>query len=349
MFYEIVERVIRMEQAGRSVRKLHVGDTNLPTPPEAMQAAIAVINRARSTYGSAAGLFRLRERIAKREECAVENVVVGPGAKHLIYALLSVLCRDGARVAIPSPAWPAYLKILEQLRLTPHTVKTSLDERWNFAPEALTQATVAILCQPLNPTSTVYGKDCVEGALRHFGEKLIIDEAYRGLAFKPLPTILGAIRVRSFSKEFNLEGWRLGYAVAPPKLISEVVRFLQITTTCVPDFVQEAGLACLERETELLALHRETWKRRLGVASNALKAAGFRFADPDGGMYIFCTHERLKDGDAFAARLLDEGIAVAPGSAFGYPRFLRLCVNLEPEAWPQVIDGFSRALEGTTS
>jgi len=137
--------------------------------------------------------------------------------------------------------------------------------------------------------------------------------------------------VRSFSKEFNMENWRLGYVVAPAEIARKIVEYNQATATCVAPFVQHAGLACLENEKELLHANRKVWKTRMGAASKAMHAAGFEFAAPQAGMYIFARHDGIADSGEYAMKLLDKGIAVAPGSAFGkYNGFIRICAN-QPE------------------
>jgi aspartate aminotransferase len=349
-FYGIVERAFALERAGKPVVPLHIGDTNLPSPEVAVKAATSHLTSRRSLYGPAAGLMPLRERIARREGCAVENVVVGPGSKHLLFALLSVLGRPGTRIGIPTPGWPAYVLMARQLRMDPVILPTSLEGGWRFEAASAKGCGLFLLCNPLNPTSTLYPRELIEAALRELrasGGQLILDEAYKGLAFEEVPRYDGAIRVRSFSKEFSLEGWRLGYAVAPVEIAAELARFNQITTTCVADFIQEAGAACLEHEREILEPVRALWRERSQAGQRALAAAGFDFAAPQGGMYVFATHPALSDSDAFADQLLDRGVGVAPGSGFGdYPRFLRVCVNQPAAELERAVARIGEALRG---
>jgi aspartate aminotransferase len=281
-------------------------------------------------YGSAKGMPELVELIAKRERCKPERVVVGPGSKHLLFALLSVLAKRGDNVAIPSPYYPAYALACAQLGLNILHAPSSLEAGWQFDFLAR-EAKVGIICNPLNPTSTIYGDRLMLETLNEaedLNKLVILDEAYRGLAFEEMPRYDNAIRVRSFSKEFCMEDWRLGYAIAPEEIVRKIVAFNQATATCVPDFVQEAGAACLKNEAALLSDHRKTWRARLTVAQEALKAEGFAFAKPQAGIYVFATHPKLKEADKFALSLLSKGVAVAPGTAFGnYPRFVRVCAN----------------------
>lgn len=338
-FYELAEKALELERKGKKLVRLNVGDTNMPAPECAVRAAVAALKKAGTGYGSAAGLPELRERIAAREGCDAGEVAIGPGSKQVIFALLSVLCRKDGRVAYPTPNWPAYELGAKQLGLRISAVRTLPGDSWRLPdplPEGVRDAGVLVLCNPLNPASTVYEPDAVRSAIGQAGERgrqgsyVILDEAYKGLAFSAVPRYEGenVIRVRSFSKEFSMEGWRLGYAVAPADVVKKVVAFNQATITCVPGFVQRAGIACLEDEG-IVAGHREVWRARSLAAQRALRAAGFSFAKPGAGIYVFATHERLRNADGFAMRLLEkEGVAVAPGTDFGgYSRFVRICVN----------------------
>ncbi len=339
-FYELAEKALGLERNGKKLVRLNVGDTNMPAPKCAVRAAVAALKKAGTGYGSAAGLQELRERIAAREGCDAGEVVIGPGSKQVIFALLSVLCGRDGTVAYPTPNWPAYELGARQLGLRISAVRTLPGDSWRLPdplPEEVRDAGVLILCNPLNPASTVYEPDAVSSAIGQAtelrGQKggyVILDEAYKGLAFSAIPRYDGenVIRVRSFSKEFSMEGWRLGYAVAPADVVKKVVAFNQATITCVPEFVQRAGIACLEDEG-IVAGHREVWRARSLAAQRALRAAGFSFAKPGAGIYVFATHEKLRDADGFAMKLLEkEGVVVAPGSDFGgYGRFVRICVN----------------------
>ncbi len=331
MFYQIAEKALELEKKGAKIVRLNVGDTNIPTPACAIEAAAKAMKSGKSGYVSSAGMPELRAAIAKREGCALENVVVGPGSKHLIYGLLSVLAKQGGKVAFPKPYWPAYTLACNQLGLKQITPDASLENNWEFGK--LPQADIAIICNPLNPTSTIYSESSIRKALKDTastGTHLILDEAYKGIAFEKIPRYEGAIRVRSFSKEFNMENWRLGYIVAPVEVAKKMIAFNQVTATCVSPISQAAGLACLENELEILAGNVKIWKSRMGTASKAMKAAGFEFAMPQAGMYIFARHDGIKDGTEFALKLLDKGVAVAPGADFGAGKeYIRICANQE--------------------
>ncbi len=333
-FYELAEKALRLEREGKRIIRLNVGDTNLEAPECATYAAIEEIKKRNSNYVSSAGMMELKEKIAERENCGIENIIIGPGSKSMIYGLLKVLAEK--KVNAPSPTWPAYGLLCKHLGLKMNNIKTKLDDNWEYGE--LDDADVTIICNPLNPTSTLYKEETIKSTIKNSKGYVILDEAYKALAFDRVPDYEGAIRVRSFSKEFNLANWRLGYTVAPKEVVEKMLKFNQISITCVPPFIQKAGIACLENEAELIEENMRVWKSRSKAAAKALGEAGFRFAPPQAGIYVFATHENISDAEKFALEALDSGVAVAPGSAFGgYNKFFRICINQDEETLEEAI------------
>lgn len=341
MFYELAEKALALEKQGKRMIRLNVGDTGLPAPQCAFEAVVNNIEKSRRGYGSSGGMQKLLDIIAQREGVEPKNIVVGPGSKHLIYALFSVLStKEKRKVFFPAPYWPAYELACKQLDLEILNEKSTLENGWQFSgiPK---EANIALLCNPLNPTSTIYDDALMKRSIAEAQENgiyVLVDEAYRGIAFRDIPKFDG-IKIRSFSKEFNMENWRLGYAVAPEEIVQKVIKFNQITITCVPEFLQKAGIACLENEKEIVSQNRKIWQGRMELMQKSLALQGFRFAKSEAGMYVFATHDGIKDADKFALELLDLGVAVAPGDSFGkYPNFIRICANQPAEVLEEAIE-----------
>jgi len=347
-FYELAEKALALERSGKKMIRLNVGDTNLPTPQCIIDAATDSLKKDKAKYVAAAGIAELKEQIAKREKCEIENIIIGPGSKHLIFGLMSVLLKRGEKVLLPAPTWAAYELICKQLGLEAKIVASKLEENWSPQKLDIADAKMAVICNPLNPTSTVFNdkiiKEMIENA-QSKGAHIILDEAYKGLAFKEIPRYDGAIRIRSFSKEFSMEGWRLGYAVAPAEVVKKLVKFTQITSTCTPPFIQHGGIAALMNEKKILSDALTIWKKRADVATTALEKAGFEFAKPTAGIYAFATHKNLGDADEYALRLLEQGIAIAPGRGFGgFNKFIRICLNQKEEMLEEAIEKMGKAL-----
>ncbi|MEM4634142.1 MAG: pyridoxal phosphate-dependent aminotransferase [Candidatus Anstonellaceae archaeon] len=341
MFYQLVEKIIKMEQSGKKVLKLHIGDTRIPTPRVAVDAVKKAITSTNLGYSSSAGLQRLRELAAEREGCKAQNIVVGPGSKHLIYGILTVFRKKYRNISVPSPFWSMYKLASNSLGLKFFGIKTKLNTNWKF--NSIPKSDIILICNPNNPTSTVYSNDSIKEVIENSHYPVIIDEAYKGLAFERIDSF-DCIRIRSFSKEFNMENWRLGYAVVPDEIAKKLIQYNQITCTCVPNFVQAAGIACLENEKELLKENKKVWKKRLDAAASALKRAGFKFAMPQSAMYIFATHSAISSGTHFSMELLKHGVAVAPGEDFGEKRFFRMTCNATPEELKEAVEKMEKIL-----
>ena len=221
----------------------------------------------------------------------------------------------------------------QRLRFLP--LPTRFEDGWSFDAARVPDARLFILCNPNNPTGAVYGDGLVREIVRRGkgrGVQVIIDEAYKGLAFERMSRADEAIRVRSFSKEFSLEQWRLGYAVAPAAVAERLVSFVAQTASCVPGFIQEAGIACLEADDAIRAGREAVWRSRSQALQKELTGSGFSFAPPASGMYVFATRKDIVDSEEFCLdRLERTGVALAPGSSFGgYDRFIRISAN-QPE------------------
>ncbi|MDC0358804.1 pyridoxal phosphate-dependent aminotransferase [Oligoflexia bacterium] len=319
-FHELVNKTLKLQAAGQKLISLNLGKTNLDAPACAIKAVSQCIQQQRVSYGPPAGFPAFLEAVAKREDCAVDQIVVGPGSKYLLFALMSTILKKGDKVLIPSPLYPVYNMICEQLGLELVLHHTTLEDSWHFGDLSLDGIKLLLICNPLNPTSTIYPETSVLSVIAEAKSKgipVVLDEAYKSLAFTPLPNYQDAMHIRSFSKEFNLEGWRLGYLVAPEDIAKRVTVFNQKVITCVPEFVQLAGQACLENEDRILKVNLACWKERLAFAQQAFSKLGFRFAEPQAGMYLFASHPEIKDVLGFTMRLLDQGVAISPGEFFG--------------------------------
>lgn len=335
LLYEVAEEVFRLKNNGKKIISLNLGETNMPVPECGIEAAITHLKTSDAGYSFAAGLKELRQKIAERENCGIENVIVGTGSKEIIFGLMSMLLKKGDNIIIPEPTWPTYGLNAEHLGLEVKIIETSLDKKWSFDGLEFKDEKMLILCNPLNPTSTVYNENLLKKTIddaNDSGLTVILDEAYKALAFEKIPNYENAIRVRSFSKEFNMEGYRLGYAIAPKEIVNKMIDFNHMCIACVPEFVQKAGLACLENESEILKKHWDIWHTRMLFASKIMKKNGFEFSEPESGIYLFAKHRNIEDSRHFYRELLNEGVAIAPGLAFGnFKQFIRISINQKEE------------------
>ena len=174
----------------------------------------------------------------------------------------------------------------------------------------------------------------MELAKKH-GTTVLSDEVYASYCSKRLPSILEypdneGIYLNSFSKEFSMTGWRIGYVVADEQRIAKMRSIVQTTLTNVPEFVQRAALAAVKDPSGQARQARRKIARRLVTACEELRKAGLELYTPDGGFYVFPRIKRTDiDSSKFAEYLLTRhGVGVLPGTIFGgYTNFMRLAVT----------------------
>jgi aspartate aminotransferase len=328
MLYEINEKAIKLESEGRKIIKLNIGDPDLETPPEIIEAAYDAMRKGKTKYSSAYGEKNLREKLAYIHGVSVDNVVVTPGSKWGVFSTMYVLLKGGGNVIIPTPYWTAYDLIAQSLGAQTRLLKTELDSNWRIDLGRLEdlinrETRMIILSNPSNPTSKVIDEDILDGIVKIANDKGIVilsDEIYSAISFVKTKSILdygnNHILITGFSKTFTMTGWRIGYIIANKQLIDKIAKLNQITISNVPVFIQEAALKGLELRNSLAGKIKKEYLERARMASEILSKAKLEFSKPDAPFYVFPRCRGL-DSERFALNLLDKGVAVAPGTAFG--------------------------------
>jgi aspartate/methionine/tyrosine aminotransferase len=343
--FEVLVAARRLEEAGRHVVHLEIGEPDGATPPHVVEAAVRALHDGHTRYVNPVGLPALRDAIAasltwRGVRAQAENVVVVPGAKPMVfYALLAVL-EAGDEVLVPDPGFPIYPSVVRFAGAVP--VRYPLDALGAVDVERLaaligprTRALVVNL--PGNPTGGVATTDALEAiaelALRH--DLIVIsDEVYgrirydRGGRADSIAALRGMLErtviVDSFSKTYAMTGWRLGFGVLPAALVERVTTLVVNGTSCTPPFVQLAGLAALTGSQDTVSAAVARLERRRDWLVDGLNGLpGVRCTRPSGAFYVF-PDVRLVEERAglstreLAALLLEEhGVAVLPGTDFG--------------------------------
>ena len=372
-------RAKRLEEQGRRIVHLEVGEPDFGPPPE---AAAALSEACRSAgwrgYGPPAGSPELRDALAERasrssgRRIARENVMVTAGARFAIYLATAALLRPGDEVVVVEPAWPAYADMARRAGATVRPVRTSLEEGWEPDVGEIERAasgpraSMIIANYPNNPTGKVVAQrtlDEIAGIASERGLRLVSDEIYSEYAFgpragggggggAPAPTACGrdgCIATQSFSKSHAMTGFRVGCAVGPAGDIAAMSSLQALCMTSVPTPVQYAALAALG--SGAAASNAETVRRRLGAMCDAAEAAGLEFARPEGAMYLFARGRggRAFDGAGLANTLLEHGVGVAPGAGFSvdgttYGGFVRLAACADEEAIARAVAALGSAI-----
>jgi aspartate/methionine/tyrosine aminotransferase len=316
---DVLVKARALEQRGRRVIHLEVGEPDFPTPQHIVEAGVRALRDGHTRYGAPAGLPELREAI---HPDAPDRVVVAPGAKPLIFFGILATIAPGDEALVPDPGFPIYASMVRFCGGVP----VPLD----LASPAITPRTrLVILNSPCNPTGEVIAEEHLR-PLAALAEKhdlwVLSDEIYRRIIYGPEPRSIAAlipdrtIVVDGFSKCYAMTGWRLGYGVFPPALLPHAVRLVINSNTCTAAFVQRAGLAALRGPQNAVAeMVAEFRRRRDAIVSALERIAGVRCKSPDGAFYAFPDVRALPiPAGALADRLLEEeGVAVLDGAGFG--------------------------------
>ena len=298
------------------------------------------MKQGKTKYSSAAGEKKLREELARIHDVNIDNVVITTGSKWAIFSLLFLSLKKGQNIVVPSPHWTSYELGAKKLGVEIKLLKRDLESDWRIDPEKLEaliddKTQMIILNSPNNPTSKVIEEktfnEIVEIA-ENKGIKILSDEIYSDISFVKAKSILDYgkdnILVSGFSKSFLMTGFRIGYAIAEKELVKRFIKLNQITTTCVPAFIQYGALKGLEFRKQIADKIRYQFKARADEAYSILSKSKMNFSRPDAPFYLFPRVKGL-DSERFALDLLDKGVAIAPGTAFGdYREYFRIALTV---------------------
>ncbi|TXI70821.1 MAG: pyridoxal phosphate-dependent aminotransferase [Limnohabitans sp.] len=330
----------------RPVIFLNIGEPDFTAPPLVQQAADRCIRQGQTQYTQALGTDVLRQAIsgwyAQRfgVQVPARRIVVTAGASAALHLACLALIERGDEVLMPDPSYPCNRHFVSAAEGTAVLVPTTAEERFQLSAAKVQAAwgpktRGVLLASPSNPTGTSIDPAelrRIHEVVRARGGITLIDEIYLGLSHDAAygQTALAIsddiISINSFSKYFNMTGWRLGWLVVPEALVEVVERLAQNLFICASTVSQQAALACFEPES--LALYeqrRAEFKARRDFFIPALNALGLTVpVMPDGAFYAWadccsaCAKLGLKDSWDFAHAALHQAhVAITPGRDFG--------------------------------
>jgi aspartate/methionine/tyrosine aminotransferase len=359
---DVMTAAARLEQAGRHIIHMEVGQPAAPAPSPALAAAREALAAGRLGYTESLGRPSLRRRIARhyRERYGLSvdpaTVIVTTGSSAGFILAFLALLESGDRVALASPAYPPYRHILTALGCEPVLIRTSAEAGFTLAPQELMAAHRArplkavLIASPANPTGAMMSGEALAAlvaAAEDAGVAVVSDEIYHGLDYAfPAQSARAfserAIVINSFSKYFCMTGWRIGWMLAPPELLRPIERLHQNLAISAPTLSQIAAEAAFDGRPEMEAVKAGYARTRQALLDELPKAGLDRFTPPDGAFYLYADVSAFTDDSyAFAQRLLEEaGVAVTPGldfDPFNGSRFVRLCYAGAPDDMAEAI------------
>ncbi len=351
--------VAELRRQGKDIIDLGAGEPDFETPEPVRAAAITAIQKGKTKYTPNTGTMTLREAIAvslQKEYGAVyqpNEIIVSNGAKQSVYNAILSLCNPGDEVILPAPYWVSYP---EQIRLAGATAKVVINpdsDDFKLTPARLRAAIsprtkLLILNSPSNPTGTVYTTEELQtlvGIIREHEFFVLADEIYIKLLYDGVKTTSlcafpeirdRLILINGFSKSYAMTGWRLGFAAAPLPIVKTMDKIQSHTTSNACSISQEAGLAAVSGNQEVIEMMRQKFdERRRFVHESLSRMPGIAVRLPKGAFYIFINvgeligkhgkGKKLNSADDICQHLVaTAGVALVAGEAFGSILHVRL-------------------------
>lgn len=337
---ELLTRARQLEAEGRDIIHMEVGEPDFPTPAPIANAAVDAIKSGKTLYTQALGLPELREAISdfygKRYGVAVpaSRIAVTNGASGALNLAFACLADPGSEWLLADPGYPCNRHILRVYEGRPQNIPVGPESNFQPTPELLRQHWNArtaglLVASPANPTGTLLTLAEIEALAKVCREKqghFLVDEIYHGLTYEiDAPTACAAGDdiwvINSFSKYFQMTGWRLGWMVIPEAYVRDIEKLAQNLVLCPSTPAQYGALAAFAPETiAILEARRAEFRARRDFLAPALESIGFRItARPEGAFYLYCDCSDLSnDSFALARDLLEKaGVAATPGLDFG--------------------------------
>jgi aspartate/methionine/tyrosine aminotransferase len=338
---------------------LWAGEGDLPTPDFIADAAVASLRKGETFYTYQRGLPELREALARyhartyARPFASERFLVTGSGMQAIQIAVRMAGGIGDEVIVPTPSWPNIIAAIGITGATPKPVAMRFGNAgWVFDLDRLFDSvgpkTRAIFinspCNPTGWTATRAELAAILDFARTRGLWIIADEVYHRFYYASArsPSFYDVAEpddrvlfVNTFSKNWAMTGWRIGWISAPPALGQVIENLVQYSTSGVAAFMQRAAVVALDHGDDFIALQVNRARQGRDIVCEGLRATGrVRFAPPAGAFYLFFAVDGEADTRKLGFRLIDEAnIGIAPGDAFGEAGrgFMRLCFARSPD------------------
>ncbi|MRT24959.1 aminotransferase class I/II-fold pyridoxal phosphate-dependent enzyme [Enterobacteriaceae bacterium RIT697] len=377
------DRVDALRAAGKEIIDFTHGEPDFPTPAHIIDAGVNSLVAGKTRYAASAGVSELRKAIADKlisendVNFSPAHIVVGSGAKQILFNTFAATLNPGDEVIVPAPYWVSYPEMVIISDGIPVIVECDISSGFKLTPSALDSAISektrwVILNSPNNPTGAVYSKEELSALgdvlLKYPHVWVISDELYEHIIYEgkkhvsivnTTPALLDrTLIINGASKTYAMTGWRLGYGAGPIPLIKAITLLISQSTTCVSPFSQEAFISALQGNQSCVRQAQKKFETRRNMLISGLRSIdGISVDKPDGAFYLLVSVQKLlgrsaPNGDVLktdrdvANYFIDQvGLVSVDGTSYGLPGYLRLSFATSDEIIKKGVIAMKLAVE----
>jgi aspartate/methionine/tyrosine aminotransferase len=334
-----IREVMELARQMEDVIVLVVGEPSFNTPAHIIDAAARAAHAGTTKYTPNAGLPGIRSAVAERysqrwgRQVTPAEVLVTAGAVNALAAIVAAIAEEGDEILIPDPGWPNYVAMIELARVVP--VRYPLPPENGYLPDLAElearitpRAKAIVINNPSNPTGAVFPEETVRALValaRKHDLWLIADEIYEDLIFEGVHVPATqfdperVITVSGASKSYAMTGWRIGWAIMPPDLVTLCGKIQEALVSCPPSVSQAAAEAAVRGPQDAVEEMRLAYQRRRDLVREMLEPTGLLPTIPEGAFYalVDLRGAGIPSRDLSRMLLEEERVAAAPGSTFG--------------------------------
>ena len=372
--FKVLANVQELERKGKNIVHFEIGDPDFDTPKNIVDAACNSLKNHNTHYSSSMGLRSFKEEVIKATKSSrgfkpsLDQVLITPGANIIIFYAVSCLVNPGDEVIVPDPGFPTYYSVIKFCGAKAVRVALKEQNKFRMNPadvrKKITKKTrLIIINSPNNPTGSVMTPseiDEMSQIAKEYNIYLYSDEIYvRMMHDKSIPFHSPStadhckertIVANGFSKAFAMTGWRLGVVIGPIDVIEKMNLLLQTTSSCVPPFIQHAGIEAITGDQKrVYQIMEEYTKRRDLIVTLLNEIEGISCILPNGAFYVFpnITKTGMSSEEFADFALKKAAVALLPGTNFGPSGegYVRLCYATSRERISEGMKRLKRAIE----
>ncbi|MCR2820211.1 pyridoxal phosphate-dependent aminotransferase [Lederbergia panacisoli] len=373
----ITAKAKELKSQGLDIIGLGAGEPDFNTPKNIIEAAYQSMNEGATKYTPAAGLPELKKAVINKLErdqglsYKPSEIIIGNGAKHVLFTLFQVILNDEDEVIIPTPYWVSYPEQVKLAGGVPVYVEGKEENDYKITPEqlktAITNKTKAIIINsPSNPTGMIYSQE----ELKALGELclehnvlIVSDEIYEKLVYGENKHVSIAqissqlkditIIINGVSKSHSMTGWRIGYAAGSEKIVAAMADLASHSTSNPTTTSQYGAIEAYNGPQTAVEQMRQAFEERLNIIYDKLVSIpGVKCKKPQGAFYLYPNVKEaaqiagFEDVDQLVEVLLEEAlVAVIPGSSFGSPDNIRISYATSLEALEEAVSRIHSFIE----